>query len=181
MTFRCKTTANSGKVQYSQVGLRLFYPNCPKLNTLCSAKRGAYVPAITVCLQRLFTPLPTTADYITPFGGLALGGSAGVSSSHYEANGAGSMAIGGSVTPAVSDWAAYPSGSFTIGGNGVVLLGFPVMGSGGFDIAGDASANSTPFAYANGVLVLSGGTSDSESVGYNYVASGSFGSMGGGM
>lgn len=33
---------------------RLFYAQCPKLNQLCSRWSKAYVPAVTVCIQRLF-------------------------------------------------------------------------------------------------------------------------------
>ena len=44
MTIRCGvcTTNEMTLVKtctYSDVNVRLFYPNCPKLNTLCSAKR----------------------------------------------------------------------------------------------------------------------------------------------
>lgn len=159
MTFRCKTTTTRGNIQYNQVGLRLFYPNCSKLNTLCSAKRGAYVPAITVCLQTLYTPLPVTADYVTPYGGLALSGSAGVSSSHYETSSNGSFTVGGTVAPVVNNHAAFGSGGFIIGGTGVILLTFPV-------------------AFA-GNMAFSGGTT--ENVGYTYIGSGSFGNMGGAM
>lgn len=38
---------------------RLFYPKCPKVNSLCDPTAGAYVPAITVCLQHLWAVRPT--------------------------------------------------------------------------------------------------------------------------
>jgi hypothetical protein len=34
---------------------RLFYSACPKTNTFCSNTSSAYVAAITVCRQALFT------------------------------------------------------------------------------------------------------------------------------
>jgi len=60
MSFRCgvcstDTSTSVRTCTYQTTTWRLFYANCPKLNQLCSAKRGAYVPAITVCTQRLFT------------------------------------------------------------------------------------------------------------------------------
>lgn len=39
---------------YSNVTYKLYYPRCKKQNVLCSATRGAYVPAITVCRQQLY-------------------------------------------------------------------------------------------------------------------------------
>ena len=34
---------------------RLFYSQCPKVNVFCSNTSAAYVAAITVCRQSLFT------------------------------------------------------------------------------------------------------------------------------
>ena len=45
---RCKTGELLGQATYTVATWRYFYPSCPKLNVLCSAMRGAYVPAITV-------------------------------------------------------------------------------------------------------------------------------------
>jgi hypothetical protein len=42
---------------YTQAKWKYFYSNCTRLQQnlgLCSASSGAYVPAITVCIQRLF-------------------------------------------------------------------------------------------------------------------------------
>lgn len=47
---RCKKSDGN----YTTVTWRFFYPRCPKINFLCNAQRGAYVPAITVCIQSLF-------------------------------------------------------------------------------------------------------------------------------
>lgn len=47
---RCKKSDGN----YTTVTWRLFYPNCPKINSLCFAQRGAYVAAVTVCVQSLF-------------------------------------------------------------------------------------------------------------------------------
>jgi len=35
-------------------GWKYFMADCPKGNMLCSGMSGAWVPAITVCAQRLF-------------------------------------------------------------------------------------------------------------------------------
>jgi hypothetical protein len=47
---KCKkldgTTVNVTKI--------LFYANCKSSNPLCNASESAYVPAITICYQRLF-------------------------------------------------------------------------------------------------------------------------------
>ena len=48
---RCKKSDGN----YTTVTWRYFYPNCPKLNVLCSANRGAYVAAVTVCAQALWS------------------------------------------------------------------------------------------------------------------------------
>ena len=58
-TFRCgvcETSLNTGErtCTYRDVHWEYFYPNCRRTNWLCSAQRGAWVPAITVCSQRLW-------------------------------------------------------------------------------------------------------------------------------
>lgn len=40
---------------------RLFYSACPRTNTFCSNTSSAYVAAITVCRQALFTGSETSA------------------------------------------------------------------------------------------------------------------------
>lgn len=35
-------------------GWKYFMANCPKTNQLCSARSGAWLPAITICAQRMF-------------------------------------------------------------------------------------------------------------------------------
>lgn len=50
---RCKKDDGS----YTTTTWLYFYPNCGRILQalgICSAKAGAYVPAITVCNQRLF-------------------------------------------------------------------------------------------------------------------------------
>jgi hypothetical protein len=59
MNFRCgicttNVTTGVRTCTYSNVVKREFFPRCPKINQLCSGIRGAFVPAITVCRQRLF-------------------------------------------------------------------------------------------------------------------------------
>lgn len=51
---RCKYLDSNGDQQVATVTWRLFYPACGRLNQRCNALLGAYVPAVTVCLQRLF-------------------------------------------------------------------------------------------------------------------------------
>lgn len=36
-------------------GWKYFYANCPKTNFLCSALSGAWVAAVTVCRQQLYS------------------------------------------------------------------------------------------------------------------------------
>lgn len=36
-----------------EVGMRYFYPQCSGRNPKCNTKKGAWVPAITVCRERL--------------------------------------------------------------------------------------------------------------------------------
>lgn len=46
-----------GAASYTTASWRYFYPRCSKLLQslgICSAAAGAWVPAITVCDQRLF-------------------------------------------------------------------------------------------------------------------------------
>jgi uncharacterized delta-60 repeat protein len=58
----CTTQTGKGKVCILNNGCtcskwRFFYPNCTRANVvagLCSGKSGAYVPAITICNQRIF-------------------------------------------------------------------------------------------------------------------------------
>ena len=58
----CTTQTGKGKVCILNSGCtcskwRYFYPNCTRANVvagLCNGKSGAYVPAITVCNQRIF-------------------------------------------------------------------------------------------------------------------------------
>jgi predicted membrane-bound mannosyltransferase len=38
---------------YDCMTWKFFYPNCTNHNLYCNASAGAYVPAITVCTQRL--------------------------------------------------------------------------------------------------------------------------------
>lgn len=50
---RCKKPDGT----YTTVTWRYYYPSCSRnlqLLNLCSASRGAWVPAVTVCQQRLF-------------------------------------------------------------------------------------------------------------------------------
>ena len=35
-------------------GWKFFLANCPKGNMMCSGMSGAWVPAVTVCVQQLF-------------------------------------------------------------------------------------------------------------------------------
>lgn len=51
---RCKYTDANGQAAYRTVTWKLFYPNCSNTNLQCNSINGAYVPAITVCLQRLW-------------------------------------------------------------------------------------------------------------------------------
>lgn len=48
--FKCKKP--DGNVEC--IKWRFFYPDCPRLNLLCNPLSGAWVPAVTVCDQRLF-------------------------------------------------------------------------------------------------------------------------------
>lgn len=60
----CSTNSTTGvrSCSYRWVTKRFFYTRCPKVSTLCSALRGAYVPSITVCRQQLFTGSEPTSD-----------------------------------------------------------------------------------------------------------------------
>jgi len=49
--FICSNPSGSDPVERH---MRFFLVNCPKVNQLCNANSGAWVPAITVCRQRLF-------------------------------------------------------------------------------------------------------------------------------
>jgi hypothetical protein len=58
---KCKITCgpmDSGcEPRYTQVTWLYFYSQCSRIQQalgICSSKSGAYVPAITVCTQRLF-------------------------------------------------------------------------------------------------------------------------------
>lgn len=54
-TMRCLKSGTGPTAVYTQVTWRLFYADCPKINQLCSKNSNAYVPAITICNQKLFT------------------------------------------------------------------------------------------------------------------------------
>jgi len=49
-----KTLDDQGDKVFACVTWRYFRVTCPKLNQQCSSLSGAYVPAITVCNQKLF-------------------------------------------------------------------------------------------------------------------------------
>lgn len=52
----CETDSNGIQTcEYKNITWRFFFVNCPKSSFNCSAQRGAWVPAITVCNQRLFS------------------------------------------------------------------------------------------------------------------------------
>lgn len=51
---KCRYTDSLGVNRISYVTWRLMYPNCSKVNQLCNALSGAYVPAVTVCTLKLF-------------------------------------------------------------------------------------------------------------------------------
>lgn len=51
MGFRCKKPNNV----WTNVGYVYFYVRCPKLNLMCNSTSGAYVDAVTVCRQQLWT------------------------------------------------------------------------------------------------------------------------------
>ncbi len=54
---RCSngTLDGAGQVSAKCGGWKYFYSNCPKTNVLCSALSGAWVAAITVCRQQLYS------------------------------------------------------------------------------------------------------------------------------
>lgn len=54
-TLRCLKSGSGAQAVYTHVTWRLFYADCPKINQLCNKKSNAFVPAITVCNQKLFT------------------------------------------------------------------------------------------------------------------------------
>jgi len=60
----CSTNAVSGvrTCSYNYVTKRYFFTRCPKVSMLCSSLRGAYVAAVTVCRQALFTGSEATTD-----------------------------------------------------------------------------------------------------------------------
>ena len=45
----------TSQYRYRDVTMRLFYPNCPKINMMCNPLAGAYVAATTVCSQHLWS------------------------------------------------------------------------------------------------------------------------------
>ena len=45
----------AGQVSSKCGGWKFFYANCPRTNYLCSATSGAWLPAITVCRQSLYS------------------------------------------------------------------------------------------------------------------------------
>lgn len=52
--FNCYTPVSATTGSCSCRNWKMFYANCPKRNGQCSRYSKAYVPAITVCLQKLF-------------------------------------------------------------------------------------------------------------------------------
>lgn len=49
-----KSLDNEGQPVFACTTWRFFKVSCPKINRLCSSLSGAYVPAITVCRQKLY-------------------------------------------------------------------------------------------------------------------------------
>lgn len=49
-----KNLDDEGAKVFSCVTWRYFRVSCPKLNQQCSSLSGAFLPAITVCTQKLF-------------------------------------------------------------------------------------------------------------------------------
>ena len=54
---KCQITNPDGSLSPKTVYWKEFKANCPTVNQLCSGKSKAFVPAITVCTQVLFTGL----------------------------------------------------------------------------------------------------------------------------
>jgi hypothetical protein len=52
---RCLKSGSGSTAVYTTVTWRSFYVSCPKINQLCNKKSHAFVAAITVCNQKLFT------------------------------------------------------------------------------------------------------------------------------
>jgi hypothetical protein len=53
--FLClKEVDEDGNNVFACAGMRLFKANCPKINQSCSHFSTAYLPAITICYQRIF-------------------------------------------------------------------------------------------------------------------------------
>lgn len=53
-TFKCAYKNSIGEDGYTYTKSKIFYTRCKSLQSLCSSKSNAYVPAITVCIERLF-------------------------------------------------------------------------------------------------------------------------------
>jgi hypothetical protein len=49
-----KETDDDGNPVYTCATMKLFKANCPKNNRQCSQLSSAWVPAVTVCAQRLY-------------------------------------------------------------------------------------------------------------------------------
>lgn len=54
---RCTYETSAGPVT-AHVTWRLIYPDCRRPNILCQAGNPAYLPAVTVCRQRLWHQAP---------------------------------------------------------------------------------------------------------------------------
>lgn len=53
-TFKCLYKMNNGSPSYTNTSSKVFYTRCKKGQSLCSSKSSAYVPAMTVCNEKLF-------------------------------------------------------------------------------------------------------------------------------
>lgn len=56
--FCCKWTETDSEgvvtTMKQKVQMRVFYPQCPKINQQCSSLAGGFVSAITICNQQIF-------------------------------------------------------------------------------------------------------------------------------
>ena len=53
-TLRQNCARSNSRINKLCGGWKYFLADCPRLNQLCSGKSGAWLPAITICGQRLF-------------------------------------------------------------------------------------------------------------------------------
>jgi hypothetical protein len=54
--FKCQVSTDAdGTPIFGCVSMQLFFVSCNTTNSLCNSKSSAFLPAITVCTQRLFT------------------------------------------------------------------------------------------------------------------------------